>query len=80
MFRCHGPVQMAALVMATNAGDKPWQRLSKDRRAAVYRGFGRAIREARETKEAELAADMRVAFGVLRAHSKGTRAVAKKKK
>jgi hypothetical protein len=70
---------MAALGMATKALDKPWQQLPKDRRAAVYRGFGRAIREARETKEAELAADMRVAFGVLRAHSKGTRTTKKKK-
>ncbi|MBA3503698.1 MAG: hypothetical protein M4D80_18050 [Myxococcota bacterium] len=71
---------MAALGMATKALDKPWQKLPDVRRAAVYRGFGRAIREARETKEVELEADMRVAFGVLRAHSKGTRAAAKKKK
>ena len=66
---------MAGLGMA---GDKAWQRLPKGRRAAVYRGFGRAIREARETKEAELASDMRVAFGVLRSHAKA-KAVRKKK-
>jgi len=71
MFRCHDPVPMAGLFMATNEGDKPWQRLPKNRRAAVYRAFGRAIRVAREDKERELAGDMRVAFGVLRAHSKG---------
>jgi hypothetical protein len=71
---------MAALGMATKARDKPWQLLPKDRRAAVYRGFGRALREARETKETELAADMRVAFGVLRAHSKGSAAKPKVRK
>jgi len=36
----------------------------------VYRGFGRAIRDARESKDKQLAADMRVAFEVLRKHAK----------
>jgi hypothetical protein len=67
---------MPGFVMATS--DKPWQRLPKNRRAAVYRAFGRAIKVAREDSEGELAGDMRVAFGVLRAHAKGT--TPKKKK
>ena len=54
--------------MATS--DKPWQRLPKARRAAVYRAFGRAIKSAREDKDSELAADMRLAFSVLRSHAK----------
>lgn len=74
MFRCHGRGAMAALRMATKAGDQPWQRLPKRRRAAVYRAFGRAIREAREDKASELAGDMRIAFGVLRTHAKGASA------
>lgn len=60
------------------SSDKPWQRLPKGRRAAVYRAFGRAIKNAREDAEAELASDMRIAFAVLRAHAKGP-AKAKKK-
>ena len=68
---------MAGFFMATKAGDKPWQRLPKSRRAAVYRAFGRAIRVAKEDKESELAGDMRIAFGVLRGHAKGS---AKKKR
>lgn len=59
--------------MATKEGDKHWQRIPKQRRAAVYRAFGRAIKEAREDKDSELAGDMRTAFGVLRAHAKATR-------
>ena len=55
------------------AGDAHWQRLSKARRAAVYRGFGRAIRDAREAKDKQLAADMRTAFEVLREHAKTPR-------
>jgi hypothetical protein len=39
----------------------------------VYRAFGRAIRDAREDKDSELAGDMRVAFSVLRAHAKTPR-------
>lgn len=81
MFRCHDPVPMPGLFMATNEGNKPWQRLPKSRRAAVYRAFGRAIRVAREDTERELAGDMRVAFGVLRAHAKSAtkRRAAKRK-
>jgi hypothetical protein len=67
---------MPSFPMASS--DKPWQRLPKRRRAAVYRAFGRAIKVAREDAEGELAGDMRVAFGVLRAHRKGT--APKKKK
>jgi hypothetical protein len=70
---------MSAFSMATQSGDKPWQRLPKSRRAAVYRAFGRAIRVAREDKEPELAGDMRVAFGVLRAHATGAKRRTKKK-
>ena len=66
--------------MADKAGDKPWQRLPKSRRAAVYRAFGRAIRVAKEDKEPELAGDMRVAFGVLRAHATGAKKTHAKKK
>lgn len=55
------------------AGDAHWQRLSKARRAAVYRAFGRAIRDAREAKDEQLAADMRTAFEVLRNHGKAPR-------
>lgn len=65
---------------ASGMADKAWQRLPKARRAAVYRGFGRAIKEARETKEAELASDMRVAFGVLRSHAKGVKKKPAKRK
>ena len=53
--------------------DASWQHLSKARRAAVYRAFGRAIRDAREDDDAELASDMRVAFAVLRGHAKAPR-------
>ena len=47
-----------------------WKRIPKARRAAVYRAFGRAIREAREDRETELAGDMRAAFDVLKASAK----------
>ncbi|MBV8760439.1 MAG: hypothetical protein JO257_24315 [Deltaproteobacteria bacterium] len=50
--------------------DTHWQRLPKARRAAVYRGFGRAIRDARDDHDQQLAADMRIAFEVLRTHAK----------
>ena len=56
------------------AADARWQRLSKSRRAAVYRTIGRAARIAREDREAELAADLRVVMDVLRAHAKAPRA------
>jgi hypothetical protein len=50
--------------------DAHWQRLNKARRAAVYRGFGRAIREAKDVHDQQLAGDMRIAFEVLRGHAK----------
>ena len=60
--------------------DAPWQRLSKPRRAAVYRWIGRAARLAREDKEPEVAADLRVAMAVLRGHAKAPkRRVAKRR-
>jgi hypothetical protein len=52
------------------AADARWQRLSKARRAAVYRAIGRAARIAREDREPEVAADLRVVMDVLRAHAK----------
>ena len=63
-----------------NSDDKHWQKVPKQRRAAVYRAFGRAIKEARENRESELAGDMRTAFGVLRAHARGPKAKTKKKR
>lgn len=60
------------------SSDKPWKRLPKARRAAVYRAFGRAIKVAREDKDSELASDMRFAFSVLRAHAKAPATRAKK--
>ena len=50
--------------------DSPWQRLSKPRRAAVYRWIGRAARLAREDGETEVSADLRIAMAVLRGHAK----------
>jgi hypothetical protein len=47
-----------------------WQRLPKARRAAVYRAIGRAGREARESRDAKLAADLRVAIDLLRTHAR----------
>jgi hypothetical protein len=55
------------------AADARWQRLSKTRRAAVYRAVGRAARIAREDRDAELAGDLRVIMDVLRAHAKAPR-------
>jgi hypothetical protein len=55
------------------AVDAKWQRLTKPRRAAVYRAIGRASRLAREDRDAELAADLRVVMDVLRAHAKKPR-------
>ena len=52
------------------AADAKWQRVTKPRRAAVYRAIGRAARVARENKEAAVAADLRIAMDVLRAHAK----------
>jgi hypothetical protein len=53
-----------------NAADARWQRLSKSRRAAIYRAIGRAARVARESREIAVAADLRVVMDVLRAHAK----------
>jgi hypothetical protein len=50
--------------------DAPWQRLTKPRRAAVYRAIGRAARLAREDAERELAGDLRLAMDVLRRHAR----------
>lgn len=43
-----------------------WQKLTKARRAAVYRAIGRAARDAREDRDAELMKDLRVVMDVLR--------------
>ncbi|HUS66619.1 MAG TPA: hypothetical protein VMZ28_18910 [Kofleriaceae bacterium] len=58
--------------MAARA-DARWQRLSKARRAGVYRAVGRALRLAREAGDTDVAADGRIAIEVLRAHARGTR-------
>ena len=50
--------------------DARWQRLPKPRRAAVYRAIGRAAREARENGDQAVAADVRIAIDVLRAHAR----------
>lgn len=52
------------------ASDAKWQRMSKARRAAVYRAIGRAAREAREAGDSDVEADIRVVMNVLRAHAK----------
>lgn len=54
-----------------SASDGKWQRLPKARRAGVYRAIGRASRNAREDGDKDVAADVRVAMDVLRAHAKG---------
>jgi hypothetical protein len=51
------------------AADARWQRVPKARRAKVYRAIGRAARDAREDRDAELAADLRTVMEVLRAHA-----------
>lgn len=43
-----------------------WQRVTKERRAAVYRAIGRAARVAREDREKDLASDLRIVMDVLR--------------
>lgn len=43
-----------------------WQKLTKARRAAVYRAIGRAARVAREDRDAEIASDLRIVMDVLR--------------
>ena len=43
-----------------------WQKLTKGRRAAVYRSIGRAARVAREDRDAELTGDLRIVMDVLR--------------
>jgi hypothetical protein len=60
--------------------DSPWQRLTKPRRAAVYRAIGRAARDAREAKDSELTGDIRTAMNVLRSHARPSRSTAKPKK
>ena len=60
--------------------DAPWQRLTKPRRAAVYRWVGRAARLAREDGESEVAADLRIAMSVLRGHAKAPKRRATKKR
>jgi hypothetical protein len=62
------------------AADAPWQKLSKARRAAVYRAIGRASRIAREDRDAELAQDLRTIMNVLRAHAVANRARSTKKR
>lgn len=52
------------------AVDAKWQRVTKPRRAAVYRSIGRAARLARENRQTELAADLRMVMDVLRVHAK----------
>jgi hypothetical protein len=56
--------------MATPRPDGKWQRLKKSRRAAVYRAIGRAARDARESGDREIAADVRIAIDVLRARAR----------
>ncbi|HTM22373.1 MAG TPA: hypothetical protein VL172_17755 [Kofleriaceae bacterium] len=46
-----------------------WQRLPKARKAAVYRAIGRAARDARESGDRDVAADVRTAMDVLRSYS-----------
>jgi hypothetical protein len=43
-----------------------WQKLSKERRAAVYRAIGRAARVAREDRDTALTGDLRIVMDVLR--------------
>jgi len=52
------------------AADAKWQRVTKPRRADVYRAIGRTARIARENRQTELAVDLRVVMDVLRAHAK----------
>lgn len=56
-----------------NSGKK-WQRLTKARRAKVYRAIGRAARDARESGDPEVAADVRIVIDLLRAHARVSRA------
>lgn len=49
-----------------NAAAARWQKLTKDRRAAVYRAIGRAARVAREDRDKELARDLRIVMDALR--------------
>lgn len=60
--------------------DGRWQRMTKPRRAVVYRAIGRTARIARENRDADLAADLRVVMDVLRAHAKAPRKRAPKKR
>jgi hypothetical protein len=53
--------------------DARWQRLTKARRADVYRAVGRAIRDARTERQTELAADLRLVIEVLRKHARKPR-------
>jgi hypothetical protein len=65
--------------MATSRSDGRWQRLKKSRRAAVYRAIGRAARDARESGAREVAADVRIAIDLLRAHARGRKQPAGKR-
>ena len=65
--------------MAARA-DARWQRLSKARRAGIYRAIGRALRLAREAGDKEVAADGRIAIEVLRAHARATHARATRRR
>jgi hypothetical protein len=54
--------------------DARWQRLTKARRADVYRAVGRSIRDARAERQTDLAADLRLVIEVLRKHARKPRA------
>ena len=56
--------------MASKAPDTAWQRVSKARRAQVYRAIGHAAREARLDGDPEVAEDLRTGMNVLRAHGR----------
>ncbi len=59
--------------MAVPLVDARWQRLTKARRADVYRAVGRGIRAAREERQKELAADLRLVIELLRKHARKPR-------
>jgi hypothetical protein len=60
--------------MATSPIDARWQRLTKERRANVYRAVGRAGRAARADRDKELAGDLRLVIEVLRRHARKPKA------
>ena len=61
------------MVLWACMSDQSWQRLAKNRRAAVYRAIGRAARLAREDRAVTLVADLRIAIAVLRSHARPKR-------